>query len=76
MTKQRTRIHVVMGTPTPAVSEAEHAVYFTRVGTSFIPDATTPEEANSFMCKGLQMGTMGGSSVGNLESLFERVSVA
>lgn len=64
---------MVLGTPNSAVSEAESVVYFTRVGSSFIPDATTPEEAHSFMCRGLQMGTLNNRSLGCLDDLFVNV---
>ena len=74
MTKEKTSIHMVLGTPTTELCEAESSVYFTRVGDGFIPDATTPEEANHFMCKGLQMGTSSPRNISNLDSLFEQVT--
>jgi len=56
--KQVTRLNMALGTPSDNFYRAEMGVHFSRVGDGFIPDATTTEEANVFMCRGLEMGTV------------------
>lgn len=73
MIKQVTRLNMALGTPSDNFYRAEMGVHFSRVGDGFIPDATTTEEANVFMCRGLEMGTVNQNYISTLDSLLEHV---
>ncbi|KAF6017221.1 hypothetical protein EB796_024462 [Bugula neritina] len=64
---------MALGTPSDNFYRAEMGVHFSRVGDGFIPDATTTEEANVFMCRGLEMGTVNQNYISTLDSLLEHL---
>lgn len=72
--RERTYLHMVLGNPSTRICESDRSIFFTRVGEGFIPDATTPEEAQQFMTAGLEFGTVNGNSIDHLQDLFQHVS--
>ena len=73
--RERTYLHMVLGDTSTNICEGDRSIYFTRVGEGFIPDATSPQEAHEFMCKGLEFGVVNRNSINQLQDLFEHVSV-
>lgn len=74
MQKERSYLHMVIGTPSTTITETSRAVYFTKAGdAAYIPDADTAEEAHNIMCRSFDMGTANRDSITELQSLFERV---